>query len=102
MKPDHNFWSKDLGELRREKGLSQRQLAELAKVNRTTLRAIEDGTSPIPIDVYERLLAVLGYELVPIKREVSLNELRKQASTETDPERRSELAAEILFRMNID
>ena len=36
-----------------------------------TLRAIEDGTSPIPIDVYERLLAVLGYRLEPIERDTS-------------------------------
>jgi transcriptional regulator with XRE-family HTH domain len=96
---DPNFWSKDIRELRLEKGLSQRELAKLAKVNRTTLRSIEEGKGPIQIDIYERLLAALGYELMPIKREVSLEELRRQASIETDPKRRSQLAMQILLRL---
>jgi hypothetical protein len=47
------------------------------------------------MDVYERLLAVLGYELVPIGS--YLDRLREQAATETDPHRRSKLAARILL-----
>jgi transcriptional regulator with XRE-family HTH domain len=71
MEPDRKFWSQEIRKLRLEEGMSERELARLANVNRMTLRAIENGRSPIPIDVLERLLAVLGYDLVPIKREIS-------------------------------
>ena len=76
MEPDPNFWSEDIRKLRLEKGLSQRQLAKLAKVNRTTLRNIEEGEGPIQIDVYERLLAALGYDLVPVRASGSASQLR--------------------------
>ncbi len=88
--------------MRLKKGMSQRELAKLAKVNRTTLRKIEDGTCPIPFDIAIRLAYALGYECVIHRRESSLKELRRQAATETDPDRRSKIAAEILLRLGVE
>ena len=56
-------WGAVLRELREEACMSQREMVALAGVNHTTLRRIERGTSPIPLDCAERILAVLGYEL---------------------------------------
>ena len=58
-----NFWGKLIQELRDERGLSQRKLADASHVNRSTLRRIEDGTARGDIDVIERLLSHMDYEL---------------------------------------
>jgi len=63
---DGNFWGQLIQELRREKGLSQRRLSEAAAVNRSTLRRIEEGKARVGIDVIERLLEFMGYELEAI------------------------------------
>ena len=46
--------------LRVGQGMSQRQLARRAKINRSTVRRIEKGTCRASIDVYQRLLHPLG------------------------------------------
>jgi transcriptional regulator with XRE-family HTH domain len=48
-------------ELRLDQGVSQRQLARRAKINRSTVRRIEKGTCRTTPDVYQRLLTSLGY-----------------------------------------
>lgn len=57
-------------ELSKERGMSQRQAAAAAKLNRSTLRRIERvGASP-EISVLERLLKLYGYELDAVKTEI--------------------------------
>lgn len=58
-----NFWGQLVLKLRIEHKMSQRELADRAKINRTTLRRIEEGQSVGDIDSIERLLGVLGHEL---------------------------------------
>jgi transcriptional regulator with XRE-family HTH domain len=73
VKPDPTFWSKLIQDLRHEKGWSQRELAQFANVNRTTLRSIEHGTGPVKMDIFERLLDALGHDLVALPREIPLD-----------------------------
>lgn len=65
-----NFWGALIRQLRFEMRLSQRQLAVSARVNRSTLRRIEEGTARGDIHLIEALLEVLGYELEALHREV--------------------------------
>ena len=58
-----SFWGNLIRQLRNDAGLTQRRLAQTARVNRSTLRAIEAGNVAGDITVIERLLAVFGYEL---------------------------------------
>ena len=58
-----NFWGGLVRELREKEGTSQRQLADKAAVNRSTLRSIEAGLTTGDIVTIERLLDALGYEL---------------------------------------
>ena len=48
--------------MRKEVELSQRELADVAKVSRGALHAWENGGSP-GLDNFERVLAVFGYRL---------------------------------------
>jgi transcriptional regulator with XRE-family HTH domain len=58
-----NFWGELIKKLREEQKLTQRMLATQAKVSRTTLRRIETGASSAEVELLERLLRTLGYEL---------------------------------------
>jgi len=58
-----NFWGKLVKDLRGEQGITQRKLAAACRVNRVMLRMIERGEKPGDMDVMERLLEFLGYEL---------------------------------------
>jgi transcriptional regulator with XRE-family HTH domain len=51
---------------RRERGLTQAQLAELARVTRNKVIAIEKGTLSVGMDVYARVIAALDCELTVI------------------------------------
>lgn len=62
-KREENFWGNLIKQVREEHELSQRELASLAKVNRSTLRRLEDGQARGDIDVIEDILAALGYEV---------------------------------------
>lgn len=58
-----NFWGDLILQLRKEQGVSQRQLSAGAEVGRSTIRCIEKGQSKGDIYTVEKLLAYLGYEL---------------------------------------
>lgn len=63
-----NFWGTLIKSLRDEQGVSQRVLAEGANINRATLRRIEKGRTPGDIDMIERVLDYLGYDLEALQR----------------------------------
>ena len=56
-------WGKLFRGIRDDKGVSQRELAELAAVNRSSLRRFEDGLTCGNMDMVEAIAHVLGYEL---------------------------------------
>jgi transcriptional regulator with XRE-family HTH domain len=56
-------WGELVREIREEQGLSQRELSTLAGVNRNALRRLEKEESPGAIDVLEKLVHILGYEI---------------------------------------
>ncbi len=88
-----DFWGDLIKELREEQGLTQRQLASQAGVNRTTLRRIESKRARGDIDVIETLLDYLGYELEAIHRDALAELQRRMAEAQNDPAQRSRLAA---------
>lgn len=63
-----NFWGELIKSLREEQGISQRVLSEGASINRATLRRIEKGRTPGDIDMIERVLDYLGYDLEAMQR----------------------------------
>jgi len=63
-------WGLMIRELREEQNVSQRQLSIQAKVNRQTLRNIENGLPHAQFDHVERCLSVLGYELEAMRKGV--------------------------------
>lgn len=63
-----NFWGTLIKSLRDEQGISQRVLAHGANINRATLRRIEKGRTPGDIDMIERVLDYLGYDLEAMQR----------------------------------
>jgi transcriptional regulator with XRE-family HTH domain len=96
-----NFWGKLVIQLRDEQKLSQRQLSAGAKVNRSTLRRIEDGTARGDIEIMERLLNYMGYELEAMT-EVSLAQrLKLRARQVDDPNQRSKLAVSRIMSMQL-
>jgi len=96
-----NFWGRLIRNLRDEQKISQRQLAAKAKVNRSTLRRIEDNEARGDIDIIERLLNFLGYELEAMAKESVQQRLKKQAALETNPEQRAKLAAARLLNLGV-
>lgn len=62
------FWGELIQSLRVERHITQRELAVSAKVNRSTLRRIEAGSTPGDMDTVERVLGFLGYELEALDR----------------------------------
>jgi transcriptional regulator with XRE-family HTH domain len=57
------FWGQEIAPIRHDQKMSQRRLARLAGVDRSCLLRFENGESRGNIDLLERLLGVLGYEL---------------------------------------
>lgn len=92
-----NFWGDLIRCIREEQGVSQRVLANRAKVGRSALRRLETGEAPGTIDVVERLLHYLGYELEAMKRDEPASILREQARCEIDAKQRSRIAANRLM-----
>ncbi len=58
----HTNWGKIFRDIRVSKGLSQRELAELADVNRSSLRRFEDGLTSGNMEMLEGIAFVLGCE----------------------------------------
>lgn len=56
-------WYQIIEDIRREKGISQREMARLAGVSRGTFRHSNGPGSALRIDAVDRILSVLGYEL---------------------------------------
>lgn len=56
----------DIARLRKEKGLSQNELAHHLQMNQSFLSAIENGKSPLPIEKEEKLCEIFGlHSLAP-------------------------------------
>ncbi|WP_157188212.1 helix-turn-helix domain-containing protein [Nitratireductor pacificus] len=79
-------WPALVRSLMNEHGLSERKLAPMANVHRTTLRNFLSGNAPqMPVDHLERILSVFGYELetaiiFPEEKEGSECHMRHHAS----------------------
>ncbi|MDP1910697.1 MAG: helix-turn-helix transcriptional regulator [Hyphomicrobium sp.] len=58
-----SFWGAEIRRIRQDQRMSQRRLARLAGVDRSCLLRFENGESRGNLDLIERLLGVLGYEL---------------------------------------
>ncbi|HEX2890078.1 helix-turn-helix transcriptional regulator [Vineibacter terrae] len=56
-------WGLEIKKIRKERGLSQRMLAKLAGINRSSLRRIEAGLTEGKIGLIECLADALGYDL---------------------------------------
>jgi transcriptional regulator with XRE-family HTH domain len=94
-----NFWGNLIHDLRDERHLSQRKLAEEAQVNRSTLRRIEEGTARGDIDVIERLLSNMGYELEALDFGALMEQRRLADLAATDPEWLSANALSVLSKL---
>jgi transcriptional regulator with XRE-family HTH domain len=64
-----------LAERRRELGLTQRELADLADVSFSTVQALEAGRTATKVESLHRILRVLGWALVALP----LREARRSA-----------------------
>jgi transcriptional regulator with XRE-family HTH domain len=96
----NNFWGVLIHELREERKISQRRLADATDVNRATLRRIEEGTTRGDIDVIERLLNFMDYELEAMHKDALLEQARREGETKIDPVKRSKLAVLRLIGLN--
>lgn len=56
-------WGLEIKRIREQQGLSQRGLAKLAQVNRSSLRRFESCSDSGTLSLLERLADVLGYEM---------------------------------------
>jgi transcriptional regulator with XRE-family HTH domain len=101
--PPSSFWGKLIFQLRTEKDMSQRELALTAKVNRSTLRRIEEGTSSGDILMIEAVLSVLGYELEAMVHDENTPTQPRQMPQAPPPDTqdRSKLAAFRLSGMTV-
>jgi transcriptional regulator with XRE-family HTH domain len=95
----NNFWGKLIVQLREEQKLSQRQLAAGAKVNRSTLRLIEEGKTSGYIDSIEALFKYMGYELEVVDQSVTTR-LKERKSENDDPKIQSRIAAVRLMKLD--
>lgn len=99
MEDRDNYWGTLIRELREEQDISQRTLATGAKVNRSTLRRIEDGTASDDIKLIEKVLNFLGYELDALPRESKVELARRRAQEAKDPTARSKAAFNKLLNL---
>lgn len=60
--------AKLLAEMRREAGLTQKRLADLAGVHKNTVSLLERDQRGVTAALLERLLEPLGYELEIVKK----------------------------------
>lgn len=95
-----NYWGCLIRQLREEQHVSQRELAAKAKVNRSTLRRIEEGTARGSIDDMERLFGFLGYELDALTHQSRSEHLRRHAQERGDPALLAKAAAVHLLSLS--
>jgi transcriptional regulator with XRE-family HTH domain len=55
-----------VGQIRRERGMSQEALGAKARVNRVTIARLEAGAHPPNIDTLDRIARALGVTLVDL------------------------------------
>lgn len=55
-------WGLLVRQIRKEQSVSQRELAKLAGVHRSSLRRLEDGKTSGTMDMLELIVGALGYE----------------------------------------
>jgi transcriptional regulator with XRE-family HTH domain len=94
------FWGDLILSLRKEQKISQRRLSVGAKVNRSTLRRIEEGDGSGDIDTIERLLDYMGYQLEALSDLSQDERLKRQAKQTDDPNYKSKLAMQRLLGLN--
>jgi transcriptional regulator with XRE-family HTH domain len=94
-----NFWGLLVKTLREERDISQRRLAAITGVNRSTLRKLENGETRGGIDLIEVLLDYLGYELDALEKD-SKAQAHPQYKGIAPQSRRSKLAATRILRMS--
>lgn len=94
-----SFWGQLVKSLRETQGISQRKLASNASINRATLRKLERGEAGIAIEVVERVLQALGYDLDAVTGESKLEAINRQNAILNDPSSRSKLAAQRLLQL---
>jgi transcriptional regulator with XRE-family HTH domain len=94
-------WGKLVRDIRAERCLSQRQLADGAKVNRSTLRRIEEGTFNHHgnMETMERLFHFMGYEMDVFPSQSLSEYFSKRLSAASDPDQRSKMSARALLRL---
>jgi transcriptional regulator with XRE-family HTH domain len=56
-------WGDEVRRIRKEQGLSQRGLAKMAQINRSSLRRFEANSDNGTLSLLERIANVLGYEI---------------------------------------
>jgi len=64
----NNFWGDLIRTLRLEQRISQRELCRRCQIQSRTLRKYEEGRALPYIDVIERILGVLGFELEALSK----------------------------------
>lgn len=69
MSSQENF-AQTIRNLRKQHGITQSQLADISGVSLPTISRIERGKETVRLDVLNKLIDCLGYELVirPIKK----------------------------------
>jgi len=95
------FWPALLNRFFDDFGASERTVAKLAGINRTTLRRMRLGESPGIIEDWERLLSVFGYELEAMEVEAVRTAQRRLAEDHKNPIARSRIAAQALLAIGI-
>jgi transcriptional regulator with XRE-family HTH domain len=97
--PEVTDWGKEIKRLRLENGHTHRSLAAAAGVSRSFLNDIENGLTVGKTDVVAKTMAFFGFDLDACARTSPEEQLRLQAMVETNPARRSVLAAKRLVTM---
>lgn len=97
---ESNFWGDLIKTLREEQGISQRVLADQTGINRGTLRKIENGTTCGDMNLIERALDYLGYELEAMAKGTPTQQATR-SSREENPERRARQAAQRVLLMKL-
>ena len=79
----------DISRLRKEKGMSQSELANILQMTQSFLSAIENGKSPLPIEKEEKLCEVFGLK--------DLSEYATDRKGDTEEKKLTEMTDSDLF-----
>lgn len=91
------FWPGLVNRFFEDFGTSERTIATLTGINRTTLRRMRLGESPGILEDWERLLSVFGYELEAMEVKAVRTARARLAEAHKNPTARSRLAAAALL-----